>query len=151
MFKLKQGSKNNKIFLEFKNINRDTRQGVRLGLYFAGEDLVAEARRSILEKPKGGKTYIIYKDGRKRRHVSSAPGEAPANLTRALRKSIDFKVRGYDKLTFGANTPYARALELGNPKRNLEARPYLIAAINKKQQDIRNQIEREIARRIKRL
>lgn len=49
----------------------------------------------------------------------SKPGEPPHLLHGALRNSIDHRVdrdRKHIDIYIGAHTPYARALELGNPK-----------------------------------
>ena len=49
----------------------------------------------------------------------SRPGEPPHLLHGALRGSIDYRIdrsRRHIDIYIGAHTPYARALELGNPK-----------------------------------
>ncbi len=49
----------------------------------------------------------------------SKPGEPPRLLHGLLRNSIDHRIdrdRKHIDIYIGANTPYARALELGNPK-----------------------------------
>jgi len=64
----------------------------------------------------------------------SKPGQPPRLLHGNLRNSIYHRVvRGRRSLVIaiGANTPYARALEFGYPKGNLEERPYLRPAIRK--------------------
>jgi phage gpG-like protein len=64
----------------------------------------------------------------------SKPGEPPRKLHGLLANSIDYRKK-VDKrrveLFIGANTKYARALEFGNPKSRLKARPYLRPAIEK--------------------
>lgn len=64
----------------------------------------------------------------------SKPGKPPHVLHGLLRNSISHRVqikRGSINVFVGANTPYARALEYGNPQSNLRARPYLRPAIAK--------------------
>lgn len=141
-FTVKGGPKNQKIFIVIEGINEQTRRSVRRAFYFAGKDITDSARNSILRKPKSGKTYIIRKDGRRFNHKASAPGEAPANLSGTLRRSIDFKVQGWSELEVGADTPYARRLELGGG--NIEARPYLIAAIEEEERNTRKHLESEV-------
>lgn len=64
----------------------------------------------------------------------SDPGDPPHVLHGLLRNSIRHRVevkRGRINIWIGANTPYARALEYGNPKGHLKPRPYLRPAIHK--------------------
>lgn len=132
-----------------------TRRGIRQGFFRLGDDLVKEARRSIIKGPKTGRLYRI--PGRRRRHRASAPGEPPANLSGALQKSIDYQIRGWDRMEFGSrpqmvngqtrlsNTAnYARAQELGNPKGNLAPRPFLAPAVDKMSRNARRHFRREI-------
>ncbi|HDY66295.1 hypothetical protein LCGC14_2350720 [marine sediment metagenome] len=149
-FSFKPHSNNRKIELQIEGLKKSTRKGIRKAFYFIGKDLVADARKSILDKNKSGIVYTIFKNGRRFNHVSSAPGQAPANLTGDLRKSVDFKVHGIDRLEFGADTPYAKALELGNPAGNLEKRPYLIAAIQKNEKNTRQHFAQQIKKFTKR-
>lgn len=64
----------------------------------------------------------------------SKPGKPPKLLHGNLRNSINHRTkrsRGHISIYIGANTPYARALEYGNPKGNLEERPYLRPTLRK--------------------
>jgi len=64
----------------------------------------------------------------------SKANKPPHVLHGLLRNSISHRVQiksGSINVFVGANTPYARALEYGNPKSNLRARPYLRPAIAK--------------------
>lgn len=109
-------------------ISEDTRRGIRRAFYLLGRDLAKAAKQSIIRGPKTGRLYRIK--GRKNRHRASAPGEAPANLSGNLQKSIDFVVRGSNQMTFGAGNElvdYAGHLELDT--KNIEGRQYLIKAI----------------------
>jgi len=146
-FDFKSDPSNRKVFIQIRNLPEINRRAIRKAFYFVGKDLVSEARSSILRKPKSGRTYVVYKGGRRRLHRSSAPGEAPANLTGDLRRSVDFKVRGGNQMEFGADTPYARRLELGGG--NIAARPYLIAAIEKEERNTMSHFRREIEKELK--
>lgn len=80
------------------NIKRSIRQG----FFQLGRDLKAEANREILKGKKTGRVYYIRTaGGRKRRHVSSAPGETHANITGEVRRSVGWVVTGSRSLTFG--------------------------------------------------
>lgn len=64
----------------------------------------------------------------------SKPGEPPRSLNGLLRNSIAYRKEIQHRAVevyIGANTKYARALEFGNPKSNLKARPYLRPAVQK--------------------
>ncbi len=95
----------------------------------------ATAQESILRGPKTGNVYMKGKN-KDIAHQASAPGEAPASDTGNLARRIEInlspdKLRadiGVHNLLF---TPYARALELGNPKTGLEARPFMAPALKK--------------------
>ena len=121
-----------------------TRSGIRSGYMALRRDLVKEARRLIKEPPKTGKLYKI--PGRKRLHRASRAGEAPAKLTGALGRSISAVQRGWDELHFGADTIYARRLELGGG--NIAKRPYLLKAIENNERNARGHFEREIERKL---
>lgn len=129
MIEIKQDPENRTVYLKIDNITRDTRRGIRQAYFHIGKTLKSYASKKIIDGPKSGKTYVIYKAKKKVRHIASAPGEFPANESGKLRRSLNFKVRGWQELEFGAATEYARALELGSSKRNLEARPYLLPSI----------------------
>jgi len=140
---------NRKFEVQLQNISKLTKRASRQAFYKIGKDLLADSRASILERPKTGRTYVIYRNGRRRTHIASAPEEAPANLTGQLRRSIDFLVHGGgNEMEFGAETDYARALELGNPKGNLEPRPYLRPSIDGNNRNIIAHFEREIKKGI---
>ena len=135
-------------------MDRDMRRSIRQGMYFIGKDLVKTAQRKILDQPKTGKTRIVRrgKTRRRVRHTASAPGEAPANLSGGLRRSIGFKVQGSSQLEFGAGGQdliYARPLELGNPKGGLKKRPYLIPSIKENFRNMSLHLENNIKKGFK--
>jgi HK97 gp10 family phage protein len=143
-FSLRTDKKNRRVQLQIKDSPHLTRRGIRAAYFRIGNDLVEEARKSILEGPKTGNIRRI----KKKRHQASAAGEAPANLTGLLKRSIAYQQRGGDQMIFGARTDYAPFLELGT--RRMAQRPYLIAAIRKKTRSARKHLEKEIENELKR-
>lgn len=151
---------NEKAFLHLAGIATTSQRAIRQAFYNIGKDLLNTSRSMILEGPKSGKVYVVKKGAANRsyRHQSSAPGQAPANLTGNLRKSIGFDVRGSEQLEFGSRSgppaagvspnqnvaEYARALELGNNSRNLEKRPYLKPSIVSNQRNATEHFETAI-------
>lgn len=139
-FDLRPDPKNREVEVLIRNHKLITRRGIRMAYFRIGSDLVKEARRLILEGPKTGRIYII----KGVRHQASAPGEAPANLTGLLRRSIAYQQRSGGQMAFGARTEYAPWLELGTRDGRIAPRPYLIKAINNLQKNSREHLEREI-------
>jgi hypothetical protein len=141
-FSLKVDRKNRRIETQIKNTPHLTRRGIRAAFFRLGNDLVEEARKSILQGPKTGKIRRI----KRKRHQSSAPGEAPANLSGLLKRSIAYQQRGGDQMVFGARTDYAPFLELPD----VLNRPFLITSIDKNKRNARDHFEREIESELKR-
>lgn len=123
MIQIKSDIGNRRAFLAIREAPKRARTGVRQGFYFLGKENVKLTRAEITKKDKKGRIYHIRIKGRLKRHQASAPGQYPANLTGKLRKSLDFVVRGNDRMEFGAFVPYAGFLEKGTKK--MEPRPSL--------------------------
>ena len=92
----------------------------------------------------------MYARGKKT-HTASRPGEAPANDTGNLQRSITvsgIKSTGNTTwtATVEANTPYARALEFGTLDGSIEPRPFLVPAFNELRDEIAADIRDEIAK-----
>lgn len=90
----------------------------------SAENLAKEMKKSIVSGAKSGRQYFI----RGRRHQSSSPGQAPANSTGQLVRSI--KVKKVDKgheVTIDAE--YAKLLEYGTSK--MRPRPFILPALMK--------------------
>ena len=88
-------------------------------------DVMAEnMKKSILTGAKSGQQY--FSNGK--RHQSSAPGQAPANNTGALVRSIKVKKNGRNA-TITISKDYAIYLEFGTSK--MRARPFIIPAFLK--------------------
>ncbi len=153
-----KGSPNNKFVFDIINkMDKAFPQAIRKGLQISGMQLAGKVGRANdgvikqeMNKPKHGRTYLISV-GRKGRtlkrlkqHVASAPGESPAVISGKLRDSVYFRVEGSNQLRIGADTPYARILELGgNTGRNhasrIARRNYLKRPIlNNRREIIRN-------------
>ena len=88
-----------------------------------------EAVKSIQQGSKSGKIY--FKTKAKVKHVSSAPGEAPATDTGALVKSLRFRRARNGAAYVYTNLKYAPWLELGT--RTMEPRPFLVPALENNQ------------------
>jgi HK97 gp10 family phage protein len=127
--KFKEDSRNKAVYLKIKSIEHDVQRGIRQGYYRLGKQLVKYTSKKMLEKPKSGRTYYIYKGNRTRKHVASAPWEYPAQMTAGtgLRSTLDFKVHGSKQLEFGAKKVYAKYLELGTKR--MKPRKFLRDAI----------------------
>lgn len=134
--KFTEGRQNDKVFGIIKDIPKLTKQGLRRGMFKVGHSLIRVASREIL---KGSKTGIVYirvdRAGRRRRHISSAPGETHANRSGTLRKSLSFQLRGSSEIAFGYGVSsgkeapkYASFVEFGTTK--MKARPSLLNALN---------------------
>jgi len=131
------------------NIGPITARAAERAWWFSGRDLRKAASDEILRKPKSGRLYITRdRAGRRRRHVASEAGETHANFSGALRRSIDFKVRGSKQLEFGygitkGNAPeYAPFVEFGTQR--MKARPSLQNAIRASRRNIIANFNRSI-------
>ena len=148
--KIKGAKGNEKILLNTKDIAKQTRRGIRQGFFQLGSELKKTANRQILKKPKSGRTYLIRRGKTRRRHVASAAGESPANISGEYRRSINFKLIGSTKLIFGAgnsDVPYADFLETGT--KNMESRPGLGNAVKSVQRNARRYFSSNIEKFIK--
>ena len=87
-------------------------------------DVAKEMKKSILSGSKSGRQYFI--NGR--RHQSSAPGQAPANSTGKLVRSIKVtKIDGGHEVKIDAD--YAAYLEYGTSR--MRPRPFILPALLK--------------------
>lgn len=160
MFSFKEDKQNPRIYKAIANIGQATSRGIRQAFYNIGNDLKKDSNDEILDGSKSGITYTIYSNKRKFKHQSSAPGEAPANLTGNLRKSIGFDIKGTTQLEFGSRSgppaagvssrqhvaDYAKALEVGNSR--VAARPYLKPAFEHCERNIETYFAQEIEKEL---
>ena len=75
----------------------------------------------------------------------SSPGEPPRLLSGRLRNTVNHRVNKRSngvRVTVGAYTPYAAALEFGNPRRGLKQRPYMRPAISQNYKTILKKFSR---------
>jgi len=128
-----------------KKMNQNTQKGVVQALQDVGKRLVSTSKELILDKNKNGRVYknVPYRStGKgarkivKRRHQASAPGEAPANLSGNLWKSLNFTRQGSTQLSFGNTAEYSAVLEFGG--RKVAPRPYMKRSIDLNKKDIEN-------------
>jgi len=156
MLEITEAPNNDKVICQIKNLPKLPTRALRKAFYYIGKDLVKDANKLIMAKPKHGKLYLLRRNGLTRLHRASAPGEAPANFTGSLRQSIDFDVVGADRMQFGVKqrfqqrqgTPdgvkYGKYLELGT--RKMSERPFLLPVIKKNYRNIRKHIETQLKR-----
>jgi len=113
MIEMKSNRGNAKTFNDINKAVANTNKSINTALYKVGNELVHHARK-LMDEKKSGRIYKI----KGRFHQSSKAGEAPANLSGDLRRSIDYVVHGNNDMTFGYRSqpgkdPYGRYLEFG--------------------------------------
>jgi hypothetical protein len=116
--------------LDSINQNVDVFQrGIRRALIRAGRENVRHTRKLILDKNKNGRIYLF----RGQPHQASAPGEAPANMSGTLQKTMKYDVRGHQQMEFGDTVIYGKYLEEGTDK--IAKRPHLSRTVKEKARD----------------
>lgn len=91
-----------KLITWIEHYTPNARQAIRQAFFRLGKELKRKANKEILDKTKKtGRVYWVYKNGHRRKHQASAPGETHANLTGDLRRSLSWQVHGTDELVFG--------------------------------------------------
>lgn len=126
---------NKRAIHSLENIAANTHFGVERSLWKSGKDILSEFSRQVLAKDKKGTLYVLRdRSGRRRRHVSSAPGQTPANRTGNYRKSGDFNVSNGNQLVFGNAAEYSGFLELGTSR--MKKRPGLSNTIKATERDV---------------
>lgn len=143
------GPNNAKIFATHRKSRGRVQQGIRLGFYYLGRELRDGVRSQIKSGPKTGRLYRV-KD-RSRRIRASAPGEAPANRTGKLRRSVGFLVRGHQELEFGYldDVDYGIFVEVGT--KNMKPRPALRKQVDKSEKSADQHFHREIKKALNKL
>ncbi len=140
MMRIDIDTKSRKVLLGIRDIKKNTEKGIRHGFYLLGKELVRCASQDILRKPITGRVYK-YKG---RRHRASIAGEAPANRSGVLRRSLDFKVHGSDGMEFGYEADYGKYLE----DEQIHNRPALLISIKKNERNAANYFEQEIKKEL---
>jgi hypothetical protein len=151
---IKATPKTNSVLIDLQqNLQKDQEAGLRKALIDIGAEVSQEAKKLIRNGPKTGRTYGS--------HTASAPGQAPANRTGRLMKSVKFRARNHTEMTVGAEAEYAGYMEKGTRGREedtfgagrfgaIKPRPFLIKAVNNKAQDTVRIILENIDREVKR-
>lgn len=113
--------KNRVVFAQIQTAVPTIRSEMILALHEIGRENVRHLRKLIKNPPHTGRIY--NRPGNMGlRHQASAPGEAPADQTGRLRKSVGYKVRGSKMfggslvMEFGESAPYGIFLERGTKK-----------------------------------
>lgn len=137
--------------VQIQNLSQLTKEGIEYASYTSAKGLQRSVNAAILQKPKGGRTYIRRDKIGRRRHVASAPGETHANMTGRLRRSLGFKVDPQQiEFGYGVNKndapEYAEFVELGT--RKMKPRPSLLNGIKAERRNFQNNYEREIGKRL---
>lgn len=117
------------------------KKGCLYGLRKAGQIVKADIQRSIL-LPKTGRKYAGLPNR------SSAPGEAPANQSGTLRKSVTYKAYMWNFMEVGDEASYGGYLERG--AKYLRPRPHISTAasrtFNTVQMIISMEIDKELSK-----
>lgn len=126
------------------NIAANTRRGIEKAWWRTGKDLIKEFNTQVLAKNKTGRLYIRKtRAGRRLKHIASAPGETPANITGNYRRAIGFRVRSFKELIFGNSAEYAGHLEKGTSR--MKKRPGLSNTVSASERNIIRNLSTEIA------
>ncbi len=126
-----------------EQVRQNVATEINKAVYASAQKVVTEAKKSVLDGKKSGRTY-------KRRtvfHRASAPGEAPASDTGRLVNSIHANMAGPGEavaIAGSASVLYARMLEFGT--RLMAARPFFFPALEKSKAWIRNRLQEAVRR-----
>lgn len=122
-----------KLNATLKALERDAGRHAK-SAYIAGGKLVeGEAKRSIQERSPGNNVTRYRSGGGSYQHQASGPNEAPNTDTGRLVSSINTEIAD-DGVYVGTSLEYGKYLEFGT--KDMEERPWLIPALNKKSDDI---------------
>lgn len=122
MMSVKITPQSKKVLIEIDSHGKYLKGSLKRALHEIGIEVRREVRRLIRNTNKTGRLYGT--------HRASSVGEAPANRTGKLTKSVNFNVRNEQEMSIGESAEYAVFLENGTKK--IKPRPHLIAAINNK-------------------
>lgn len=111
-----------------RKLNLASSVAVEQAVKSAAQNIRSHAIQSIQRGPKTGRVYKKYSPIRT--HQASSPGQSPATDTGRLASSIVANISGKTAEVI-ANTEYAAALEFGYKANNLEARPFMVPAMEK--------------------
>lgn len=134
MIKIKEDRRNMRTFVTIDNATIRVRRGLRLGLIEIGDENSKHVKKLIRKPPKSGRLYKF----KGRRHQASAAGEAPANRSGRLARSVGFKTSGWSRCEFGDRELYGKFLEHGT--RRMQPRPHIVRTVEEKRRDNFNSI-----------
>lgn len=136
MISIKGGAKLNAALAKIGvDVSRVQAQALEGGAAIVQGDAIKSINR-------GAKTGRLYPRGNNQFHQASAPGEAPANDSDSLSKSIQVDKVSSDEVRIGSHLPYSRVLELEMD------RPFMMPALERNRKKILAQYKRLIARAI---
>lgn len=114
------------------SVSAKSQLSLQKGLMQVGIENARHAKALIRDKKsKTGRWYVF----RGRPHQASAPGEAPANRSGELQRSIGYQVRGWHSVEFGTTLPYGKWLENGTKDGKIAPRPFLSRTVKEKSKD----------------
>lgn len=117
--------------------------GIRAAAHMAGQVLLRQAQKGMINGAKSGRIYSHPKGGT---YQASAPGEYSAVVTGQLIKSLDYVVPNSNYLWFGAGAKHAVFQELGTSR--MAARPNLGNAVRDTSQEVRTILGKITFRRV---
>ena len=132
-------------------VNQDAiEKEVAAALFVSAKKIEGDAKKSILQGGKTGRTYQKYNP--RRTHRASAPGQAPASDTGRLVNSIHSElIRRIPEAVIkagGGVVKYARMLEYGTSK--MAARPFFFPAVERNRRFITERVKKGIRKAIAR-
>lgn len=144
MIKVKEDRANMKTFVSIDDATFRVRKGLRIALLDIGKENSRHVKRLIRKPPKSGRLYKF----KGRRHQASASGEAPANRSGRLARSVGYKASGWVRVEFGDRALYGKFLERGT--RKMAPRPHLVRTADEKRRDNFNSIVEATGKEIRR-
>ena len=127
------------LLAELRSFGIDVNRELSAAVMGTAQNIRAKAIKSIQRPPKTGITYQKTKP--KRRHVASAPGQAPATDTGRLAGDIKADISG-KKAEVYTDLEYAAPLEFGT--RRMAARPFMLPAMEDEREAWNRRIKRVI-------
>jgi HK97 gp10 family phage protein len=126
MFNIIRSPNNEKVICKIKGLPKAQTRWIRKAFYYIGKDLVKDADKLIMQKPKHGKIYLLRRNGLKRLHRASV------------------KQRFQNRQGTPDGVKYGKYLELGT--RKMVERPFLLPTIKKNYRNIRKHFETQLKR-----
>lgn len=102
-----------RVYIDIEKITKKHKKAIRNAMFDIGQKNKVDIRNNMKRSStKTGRIYTI----RGRVHQSSAAGEAPANFSGKLARSVGYEVRGHRQVAFGYGEEYGLFLEKGTQK-----------------------------------